>query len=1518
MRPVIRHTYNVVRSIIVFFLVTVVTLYALLYILLCIPSIQQKIKAEGEKELSKFLKTNVQIGELSIKPFNQVVLYDVVIPDQKGGDLIQIDVLGAGLNMQKLLADKRMEVNYAELLGLHGHITKADKYSPTNLQFIIDAFKPKKKKEPTKFDLAIRNIVIRNTDLRYDLLSEPRKQNKFDANHVGIINLCADVDIPRLKNDDFLIDVKRLSFGETTGFVVKQISTKLAITAHSTVISDLKVELPHTDLALNQQVFTYDSLKHIGNAVKTAPLNISLKDAKINLIDFKAFVPAFSHFDEDFKLSCRINGDLDNLKVSQFKLNNYSGDFSLDINGVVTNLKDKDKLTFNVPRVKLSVTGKEINKITNYLVKLKPNVNSIINNLGDFKLDAAVSGSVKHINFNGKFSSAVGDMVLKTTLNMSNDKFDIDADFNTPQFNVGKLISKSDLIGSLSADAHVRARIHKKKIEDLAVKGDIKYIDFKGYRFQNIVSDIVGGANNFKGTLSVNDPNGMIHATGNVLLSGAKSKFEVDMSAANVNLAKMKLYNGNLSEFSFNLHASIDGNSLDNINGFATLDNISIADAKGKSMSFNSISLTADNVSSPQVVRFDSDIVNGQLYGKFDFKTLVPAFKNLVSQVLPNLVDPNTVKPLIKSNNDFKFNLTVHPSEKLEELLKLPVKLLYKATVDGNVNMSEKDIFVNVSIPYIQQGKKLIEGTSLTAYYDSTSNAFVTNVKTLFPSKDSKIAIDLNALAANGRIDTDLGWKFNRDRDFHGNILTSVVLSKNEDKSIAVHTDINPSQVVVNDTVWYVKQGAFDYANGTVTIDGIHVFREGQFIDIEGAASKNPDDEVKLELKNIDLDYIFETLHINNVDFGGKATGVFYASEVFTKSPKLLTPNLHVDNLRYNKADMGDADIESHWNNEDKGIAINATLSQKNGHQSFINGAIFPMADSLYLDFNVTKANVKFMKPFMSAFTSDIDGYASGHAVLFGNFKTIDLYGDIYAEDLKLKLDFSNVYYYCTDSIHMTPGLIQFSDVKIKDRDGHSGKLSGWVKHEQFHNASFNFVVTDAKDLLCYDTNASNNPIWYGTIYGNGSAFVEGEPGFVNIKVNMESAPRSKFTFVMSDNQVANEYKFITYRDRNELYGPKDTVPEIDTIPEIVKQFTQKIKKADSSDPTKYLIDLQGDITPDLQMYLVMDPVGGDKIKATGRGNLQMKYDNTDEKLEMYGKYSLEKGTYNFTLQDIIVKDFTIKDGSTISFQGDPYNASLDIQAIYSLNANIRDLDESFADDRELNRTSVPVHALLKANGVISHPDISFDLEFPTLTSEAYRKIKSIVSTDDMMNRQIIYLLALNRFYTPEYMNGTNKNNEWTSIASSTISSQLSSLLGQLNENWTIAPNFRSNKGDFTDTEFDLALSSQLLNNRLRFNGNFGYRDNTYNTKNSNFIGDFDLEYLLNAKGSWLLKAYNHFNDQNLYSRNAMTTQGVGIVFKHDFDNLFDFLHRKKQKRNLQRDSVSAKPIVGSDSVTVK
>jgi hypothetical protein len=200
------------------------------------------------------------------------------------------------------------------------------------------------------------------------------------------------------------------------------------------------------------------------------------------------------------------------------------------------------------------------------------------------------------------------------------------------------------------------------------------------------------------------------------------------------------------------------------------------------------------------------------------------------------------------------------------------------------------------------------------------------------------------------------------------------------------------------------------------------------------------------------------------------------------------------------------------------------------------------------------------------------------------------------------------------------------------------------------------------------------------------------------------------------------------------------------------------------------------------------------------------------------------------------------------------------------------------------------------ANGDMRQPDISFDLEFPTLTSDVYRKVRSIVSTEDMMNRQIIYLLALNRFYTPDYMSSTTKGNELFSVASSTLAAQLSSMLGKLSENWSIAPNLRSDRGDFSDVEVDVALSSTLLNNRLRFNGNFGYRDKSLNT--NQFVGDFDIEYLLNRTGTWRLKAYNRYNDQNYYLRTAQTTQGVGIMFRRDFDSLFSFLKHRRYTLN--------------------
>jgi hypothetical protein len=314
------------------------------------------------------------------------------------------------------------------------------------------------------------------------------------------------------------------------------------------------------------------------------------------------------------------------------------------------------------------------------------------------------------------------------------------------------------------------------------------------------------------------------------------------------------------------------------------------------------------------------------------------------------------------------------------------------------------------------------------------------------------------------------------------------------------------------------------------------------------------------------------------------------------------------------------------------------------------------------------------------------------------------------------------------------------------------------------------------------------------------------------------------------------------------------------------------------------------EITPEATIELVMDPVGGDKIRGNGTGDIRVEYGSKTD-LAMYGSYTIQYGTYNFSLQQLIRKDFLLSDGGRVDFSGDPLEAILNLNAVYTLTANIEDLEERLAK-KESFRTSVPVNCMLNLNGRLQNPDITFDMKFPNSTSELERQIKSVINTDEMMMRQIIYLLVLNRFYTPDYSQGAHTN-EFNRMASSALSAQLSSLLNSLTDKVQIGTNIRTRQDGITDTEVEMLLSSTLLDNRLLFNGNFGYKNNFW--LSNTFIGEFDLEYKLTPSGEIRLKAYNHANDMYKYSQKSQTRQGVGLLYNKDFNNLSDLFRRRKQ-----------------------
>lgn len=1527
--------YKILRSLLVTLLIIAVVVPAAVYVALSLPSVQQYLCHKAEDELSKLLTVDVSIDYVRISPFNRVTLHGVGIEDPYGQKALKADRIGAGISIWDLLSNDRIVLSYAEIIGLEATIYRDSAGAPLNIQPIIDALAPKdKNKPPTKFDFRVNNVVIRTSSVSYDILNAPHKEAGFDAAHLSVNDLSADIRLPQIKNDDFDIELRRLTFRENSGFVLKNISGDFHIASTGLEIKGLDLMLPHSQLIFADIALTYDTLDSLKQQWRQLPVDLRLlDDSHIDTRDIAPFVPVLDGLDMEFDTHMHVIGNADNFEIKSLRLESPQGAL-IDLHGSISNLADSTDIEWDIPSIDVKANGPRVAATAMRFSSLKSNAHRIISNLGDVTLHAKLAGTPSAGLIVAEITTAAG-------------KADINSDYSRSRRHDGRYgpwrlmgivdingFSGTELTIGLAGNALAHLGLVDAGIDfDMSVgrgipfgTADIKasHIRFKQRDFSDLHASITSDGTDYTATLLIDNPDVALSAEASGEITRHNKSLTLSLDARGI--APELFIASARTGYRLSMHADAEmqGTDTDDIAGHLHLSNVSYDNSHGDGAHISDICINSLRHNVADSITITSDMLDGVITGKYRLTTVVPVAKSIISQLLPAITGEQSVADSeywddISNNNDFRYNFTLKTLDPLGVFAaRLPIKVINPITLDGDFSTMRRYMSVHLDAPYLQQGNKLIENTSLSAHVNGVTPhnpLSVGNIRftTTMPTKKGDMTLVAQADAVDNQIDTRINWKIDRDRDFSGEVNTSTRFSRIDSTgNLRTELHINPSELVFNDTVWTVEPAFITLEGKEITVEDFKVWRGDQYITMEGKASALPTDTITLDLQDVNLDYVFETLDISTAMFGGNATGRFYATEILTPTPMAFTPGLDVKALTYNHSLMGDAVIRSQWDPIERAVELNADISQPNERHTYVNGKIFPMTDSLDLTFDADKVEVGFLRHYMSAFASDISGYASGHARLWGTFKLIDLVGDVYGEDIRLTLAFTNTSYTTTDSVHLSPGRIDLRNLTLKDMYGNTAKLNGWVKHTCFKQPEFRFNITDARDLLVYDVKENSDTPWYGRVFGNGRATVSGAPGLVDININMATATGTAFSFVLSDELKAQEYSFITFRDRDR--DRKDSIAALNAPPPLVQALKQRIRSGNpDSAPSDYRMTFNIDINPQALITLVMDPVGGDCIKAYGRGNMTMAYNSSDEDLRLNGTYTVDYGTYNFTLQEIIRKDFTISEGSSIAFNGDPYSAQLNITARYNTHGNLTDLDESFLDDKELNRTNVSVQALLKVRGDMRQPDISFDLDFPTLTEETKRKVRSIINTEEMMNRQIIYLLALSRFYTPDYMNAT-RGNEFVSVASSTISSQLSNMLGQLSNTWNIAPNFRSSRGDFSDVEVDVALSSHLLNNRLLLNGNLGYRDKSLN--NNSFIGDFDIEYLLNRSGSLRLKAYNRYNDQNFYLKSALTTQGVGIVYKRDFDSFLSFLRPLLHKSKPDKEPATTDKVnVTTDSI---
>lgn len=1503
----LKYVYKALRSILFTTILLLLGLCAILYITVSLPPVQNYIKTTAEKQLTSLLGGDVKISSVEVFPFDEVRLNGVSIYTPDHMRCISVGRIGAGVSLWSLITDSKIVITYAEIISLNADIWQEKKDSPLNIQFIIDAFKPKdKNRPPTKFDLNIKNVVIRKSNISFhrDWCERHFNSATFDPNYICITNFRADIEFPRIANDHFDIDVRQLAFQEKSGIDVSSISFKTRITAKELLLSSFKLIVNNSDVRISDISLRYNGYQDILRTLQSGDHDLTIESNNLTPASFAFLNPKFGSVSESFRLKATLSGNLENLSVDNFSLHTQSPSLMINVKGNVRHLLDTKSLTADISNFKIDADKDILGFISDTFLESKPEIIKYLKALGDIKAECMGHFSLANRNcaIKSDISTTTGDLTMDGLM-IFKDSNSIagKVKLNSESFNIGKIFEGKKL-GTISLEANADISISKDVINGQADLS-IPYLEYNGKLIHDIELNVSKNGNSVHGRLLALDKDINVDVTADCLLAKSLSEWNLiadinnlEPGFANINkLPKDLAVKGRVE-----LNAT--GDNIDNIAGALNISDVHVI-ANNRIIEFDNISINSAERDGLRCYKLRSPYFDADVKGKFVPSHLIASLQRHGNSAVPLYVK-DTTNPICNADESMSFLIkSTHDSELIESL-GLPIYPGVPVEIVGLFEGADQKLSIVANAPYLVQGKNKLIKDSRVSIDASRAMPVSVGIHTKYPLKSDVASLSITSDIISDKADVDISWEMVGNENNVGKIGIGVELNKNPlTNGLDLLAQIKKSGFTINRADWNVTPAKVSYKDKQLSVEGLKIWHGLQYVDISGKASEALEDIIDVRLAGIDLEYIFNILNINYVNFGGSATGEVMASRVFSSSPIAQSKRLSVKNLAYNNCVLGDGELESHWNHEQKMVAINADINGADDSFAQVRGGVYVGRDSLGFNFKTRKINIEFLQPFMKGFTSKVTGRATADIQLYGTFADVDLGGWAYADTITMKVDQTNVYYSGSDSVKFSPGRIEIPGMTVYDRFGNHGHLTGKVTHRYLHDAAFDFDLTDARNILCYDTDKSFGDRWYGRVFASGNASIKGLPGYVGIDINMRTSKKTDFIIELDELETAGQYSFLTFSDHK-----KDSLESIKAEMSFEEAFRRKFIKQEAAARDIFNLNLELDVTTDAAINLIMDPKAGDNIRAYGSGGLRMQYNSASDNFLIYGKYTLARGNYRFSLQDIILKNFKIEEGSSISFNGDPERGVLDISAAYRVNTSLLDLDKSFSSDPDLNRTSVPVDALLKVTGDIRSPEINFDLKMPTVTSDVERKVRSIISTEEMMNRQVIYLLALNRFYAPDYMSA-EQGSEFASVASSTLSSQLSNIISNITDKFSLNPSFKSDKSDFSDVEVDVALSSSLFNNRLMVNGNLGYRDRS--TSQTTFIGDFDIEYLLTKNGNLRLKAYNHFNDASYYLRSSLTTQGIGLLYRRDFDDLFYFLKRKKRKENEKAlDKISKDSII--------
>ncbi len=1454
-------------------LVVFLTLSILLLVFQYKP-VQTWAARKGAAYLSEKLHTKVSIGSLYLEPFTSIVLEDFYVLDQKKDTLVNMSKLTVDINGFSVLSSIKKHTIDLSLVKLDNSSVYLKEYkdSTSNVKFIVDFFSsPDTSKSTGKpWNVIFGKVAVNNLHFRYKNYLVDTLINGVNFDDVDVKKFSTVIDSMDVIHHLFKGYIHHLTLHEKSGAHIKNLTADATVDTNLILTKHLFLQTANSMVRdyFRMKFKSFDDFADIEDKVM---MDADFKSSRVSSKDIAFFTSGLEKVRFDLGVDGKIHGMVrhltaKNLLITGGQATYIRGDFSL------RGLPDWDNTFLELKFDQLSTNKKDLDYLYSNFTGTK-----------DAKVPDMI-GKFGNINFTGRFTGLQNDFVAFGTFKTKLGRFDPDINLkidkkgipaysgkiSTSDFDLGGLLD-NDAIGRATLSANVKGSGDELKNLTENLDAQIGYINYNGYDYHNL---------NVKGTfikkiadakISINDNNVKLNMAGTVDLNPALTAYDFTADIKDAHLHTLKLLKDTITLTTV-LKTKFSGNSLENLQGHIELTPIRIIDPRNNYV-VDSIDLSAHGKGDNRILALKSDIAEANIHGSFDLATLPSYFKQIAKKYIPSLnIATVTPKP-----QHFEFNLGLKNMGPLLALFDPDLKIPDQGTFVGEFDSSNETATLNGYVKTIQYGT--------TVFHDLIVDESTTNGQLGLNISLSKINITDSLFIKNIDISNALrrdSLNFNiklADKDATNQLDLYGLVEFGRDTTAKLK--LLPSDVILEHQDWKLTdQVRIKFLDGKTEINGFQLSNGAQKVKINGLISSNPEDKLKLEFEKFNMNTFDQLTKVSGVALKGSLNGNVIFSSI-SNTPG-IDAHLNIDSLNMNKTLVGDVKIESTLGNDRKEADVKMSINNNGTETMNITGAynLTKEDEANALNFKVKMDHVQtvIFDPFIRDLVSDPKGTVSSDLSLTGPASKPQMNGTVTLDNTGVTVNYLKTAFTVSDKLTVTNSVIDVDGMILKDAYGGTGEVKGKVDLNNLDNPDIEATVT-AKNLLALNTAFKDNHLYYGKAFGTGTFAFNGPVNTMNINIKAHTLAGTVFNIPLNTSTTAGDYdfiRFVSHKDSTKVVVPKSAFDGVTLNLDLTVDEKTVVK-----------------ITTD---YGVLEGSG-----TTNNLNLNI---NSLGDFNMYGDFLISTGKFEFTAKNFISKNFTVNQGGTIRWTGDPSNADINLNAIYEVRTDISPLYQAAGLASPKGAENVLVQAELIITKSLLHPTIDFDFNFPTDPS-----IKDDLGTylTDYNNRS---QQALSIIVRRNFASGTPNSltNQVFSTAGEAVSefafNKLNTFISQSN-----IKNFDLNLRSFNDA----SASLKLFNSRLVFNGslftttgsNDLFNNSTQNSLfNSNFNSltkDFEAQYLLRQSGDLTAKySYRVLNTTTLNTIDQLSVQyvnGVGLTYQRDFDTFGEFF------RNLFRKS---------------